>query len=97
MKLVTLPHNYPPMKIPEEKLIEFVKYYSFLHGEGLVMDNDTFIHAINRFFANSKYVPTGKDVGRMADMGLITILEEKIKFNYATPEAVRRQNNTQEQ
>lgn len=92
MRLCETPKLYPLPKIYVKDLIDFHRNLVFEHGTG-IMDSNDFIIKMREYFRRSSTEPTGRDVGRLEEMGLVSIKDGGTKIEIkATPEAVRGQN-----
>ena len=94
MKRVEATKLYPPRKIADYELRDFHRHYVYKHGIGTV-DSNFFIVKMREHFRTTSAEPTGRDVGRMEEWGLVAIKEggTKIEVKEATPKAVRGQQN----
>ena len=79
MKRVESDKLSPLPMITDKQLIDFHKYYVSQHGTGIVEAND-FIHEIREYFRLSNTEPTGRDIGRLEDFGLVTIIDYSTKI-----------------
>ena len=92
MRLCETPKLYPLPKIYVKDLIDFHCNLVFEHGTG-IMDSNDFIIKMREYFRRSSTEPTGRDVGRLEEMGLVSIKDGGTAIEIkATPKAVRGQN-----
>lgn len=72
MKRVESSKLSPLPNISDKQLKDFHQYYVNQHGTGIVEAN-YFIHQIREYFRLTNTEPTGRDVGRLEDFGLVAI------------------------
>ena len=98
MKRVEAPKLNPLRKIRNDQLRDFHRHYVYKYGTGII-DANFLIVQMREYFRGSDTEPTGRDVGRLEDWGLLTILDggTRIEVKEATSEAVRGHLNNNKQ
>ena len=97
MKRVEAPKLNPLRKIADDELRDFHRHYVYQHGAGEV-DSNFFIVKMREYFRGANTEPTGMDVGRLEEWGLVIIKNDGTKIEIkAIAKAQRGRENKNKQ